>query len=281
MAAMRGSRLGSTASRSAWLIAFLLAACQPTSVSSPVSPSPAIAAPSLTTDASGSAVSTTAATPSPVPSAISRPTDIPTDGTCESPHSCLGLLTAGLHHTEIFRPGFAFTLPGSGWENLSDEGGVFGLLPIDSPGDTLVFFRQPKATASDGTAVFSVDISVDAIQRWLATNAALTVGPAKTISVGGLAGEQMDIAIAPNAGPTPGCPVPACVSIFKGVDPATVKTWQWDWGTGTSERQRLSLLTTADGGVIAIFVDSLDGTTFDSLVKRADTILPSVRFDAP
>jgi hypothetical protein len=115
----------------------------------------------------------------------------------------------------------------------------------------------------------------------LATNPALSVGPAKTVSIGGLTGVQMEIAVSPNAAPTPGCPVQTCVSLFRGVDPATVKTWEWDWQTVTAERQRLSLLTTADGGVIAIFVDSLDGTTYDSLIKTADTILATVKFDAP
>jgi hypothetical protein len=281
MAVIRGSRVGSTASRSAWLIVFLLAACQATSVASPVAPSLAVAAPSATAVPSASAVPTTAATPVPLPSALPRPTDISTDGTCESPYTCLGLLSAGVHHTAVFRPGFAFTMPGPGWENPADEGGAFALLPIDSPGDTIDFFRQPKATAPDGTAVFSVDISVDAIKKWLATNAALSVGPAKTVSIGGLTGVQMDIAVSPNAAPTPGCPVQTCVSIFRGVDPATVKTWEWDWQTVTAERQRLSLLTTADGGVIAILVDSLDGTTYDSLIKTADTILATVKFDAP
>jgi hypothetical protein len=89
----------------------------------------------------------------------------------------------------------------------------------------------------------------------------------------------MDLAVAPGTVTHPGaCPVESCVSIFKGVDPSKVPTWQWDWGTATSERQRLYLLTATDG-VIAIFVDSLDGTTFDALTKAADSILPTVRFD--
>jgi hypothetical protein len=71
-----------------------------------------------------------------------------------------------------------------------------------------------------------------------------------------------------------------CVTIFKGVDPGAVKTWQWDWGTATSEAQRLYLLTTADG-VVAIFVDSLDGTTFPALTATADSILATVKFDKP
>jgi hypothetical protein len=172
-------------------------------------------------------------------------------------------------------------MPAVGWENLSDEGGILGLLPIDSPGDGILFFRQPKATSLDGTAVFSVDINVDAIHTWLASNKALTVGPATSVSIGGFKGVWMDVAVASGASPTVNCPVQTCVPIFKGLDPAAIKTWQWDWGTATSERQRLYLLTTTDGGVIAIFVDSLDGTTFDALTKSADTIFATVRFDKP
>jgi hypothetical protein len=191
------------------------------------------------------------------------------------------VLAAGAHHTATFKPGFGFTMPAAGWENLSDEGGAFGLLPIDSPGDTIVFFRDPTATTPEGDLILSVDSTVDAIAAWLPTNAALTVGSATKASVGGLKGVRMDIAAAPSATPSVNCPVETCVAFFKAIDPAPVKTWQWDWGAVTSERQRLYLLTTADGGVIAIFVDSLDGTTFDTMTAAADTILATVKFDKP
>ena len=55
-------------------------------------------------------------------------------------------------------------------------------------------------------------------------------------------------------------------------------TWAWDWGTADSEMQRLTVLDGKDGPVL-IIVDSLDGTTFDSLTAAADTILASVKFD--
>jgi hypothetical protein len=169
----------------------------------------------------------------------------------------------------------------TGWENLSDEGGAFGLVPIDRPGDAIMFFREPKATTPDGNPVFSVDITVDAIKRWLATDTAITVGPMTDVTVGGLSGVKTEIAVAAGVDSHPGdCPVKTCVSIFKGVDPAAVKTWQWDWGTASSEAQRLYLLATTDG-VVAIFVDSLDGTTFPALSATADKILATIKFDKP
>ena len=35
----------------------------------------------------------------------------------------------------------------------------------------------------------------------------------------------------------------------------------------------------ARDGVVLVIVDSLDGTTYDSLVKKADAILATVAFD--
>lgn len=278
------SRRQALAPRFASLFVILLAACQPTAGSGSVGPSLAVATPPASAGPSATAALTQAPSAAPVPTptkpaAMPRPTDIPTNGACEAPNSCLGLLAAGSHHTVDFKPGFAFTMPAAGWENLSDEGGILQLLPLDAPGDAIAFFREPKATTADGSPVLSVDISVDAIGPWLAGNKDLRVGPMSQVSIGGLKGIRMEIEVAPGAAPTTRCPVASCVAFFVGIDPAAVKAWQWDWGVATSERMRLDLLSTADGGVIAIFVDSADGTTYDALVKTADTILATVKFD--
>jgi hypothetical protein len=278
----RLSRVGWMAPRVAVLLIVLLAACQPAAAPSSGAPSAAaVATPaaSATPAITSTPSATSASSPSARPAALARPTDIPTDGTCEAQRTCLGLLAAGSHHTKTFKPGFSFTMPAAGWENLADEGGDFGLLPIASPGDAIIFFREPNATDPGGNPIFSVGISVAAITKWLPTNTALTVGPMTDVSIGGLKGVQMEITAAPSSVPTVGCEVQTCVTFFKGTDPAAVKAWQWDWGTVSSERQRLDLLTTTDGGVIAIFVDSLDGTTYDDLIKTADTILATVKFD--
>jgi len=174
----------------------------------------------------------------------------------------------------VFNPGFAFTTSTSGWENLSDEGGIFGLDWITHPGDTIRFFRQPDPTRADG-APAGIAIEVGAIQRWLVSDPDLTVGPVTKVIVGGLSGVMLDLAIAPTSTSHPGdCLVKACASVFRGRG----ANWIWDWGTSSSERQRLYLLTAKDG-VVAIFVDSWDGTTFDALTKEADPIVASLRFD--
>ena len=265
----------------------LAGGCAATRVGSATAPSPAIASEAIPTQAptpSAAAVTTSAPSgtlrPTPTyPARQSRPTGIPVDGTCESGSTCLGLLDTAKHHTNVFAPGFAFTMPGSGWENISQEGGVFAFLPIAAPGDGIFFFRAPQATKADGTVLTSVPIEVEAIKQFLTTNADLTVSTPQDVTIGGLPGVQMDISVPPGAGQHPGdCPVATCVMFFKGRDPSSKPTWQWDWGVTTSERMRLYLLKAKDT-VVAIVADSLDGTTWDDLTATTDKLLKTVAFD--
>jgi hypothetical protein len=210
------------------------------------------------------------------PTVFTRPTDIPTDGACEEGRPCLGLIKPGVHHTQSFVPGFSFTMPEAGWENLGMSPGNVSLLPLDAPGDEIVFFTQPKLTKIDGTLDFSAPLTVDGITGWFAAHPDLTVGPANDVTVGGLHGKRMTVEAAPTstAHYPPDCPVKTCVNLMQ----ARATTWAWDWGTGSSEKQRMDVLAAKDD-VVLIFVDSLDGTTYDSLVKTADTILATVKFD--
>jgi hypothetical protein len=247
------------------VLALALAACQSGTGDSP----PATASRS------------SAATPSPtaLPLAMPRPTDVPTDGTCEDEHVCLGLLAAGTpYKTEAFEPTISFSVPSADWENLADEGAAFQLLPISAPGDAIAFFRGARALEADDVTFASVDETVAGLADWLASNDLLDVTPATPISVGGLSGVSMDIKIAGGAVNHPtDCPVQTCVPIFKGQDLTAHPPWHWDWGSGNGEIQRLYLLTATDG-VVAIFVDSFDGTTFYTLTTSADQILAGLTF---
>jgi hypothetical protein len=251
----------------AWLLlALTLTACQ--SPGSNAAPSTSV----------GSPTSLPSPTATALPLSLPRPTDIPTDGNCEDGSVCLGLLAAGTtYHTEAFEPAITLTPPADGWENLSDEGAVFMLLSIDAPGDAIAFFRGAKAVEPDGTTA-SADDTVQGLSGWLASNNLLDVTTATPVTVGGLQGVTMDIKIAADAVNHPAdCPVQVCVPIFKGADPSAKPPWHWDWGSTDGETQRLYLLNAMDG-VVAIFVDSYDGTTFDALTMAADGILAGLRF---
>ena len=256
--------------------------CQAIRVGPSSAPSPVIASVAIPTQAptpsSAAALptATTKPTPRPLPTMFERTTDAPTDGTCEDGHPCLGLIKPGTYHSQLFSPGFSLTMAEAGWENVAMTPGAMTLLPLDASGDQIAFFTQGKLEKTDGTLDLAVPQTVDGVTGWFTANRDLAVGPVTDVTVGGLHGKRMTLTTAPTstAHYPADCPVQTCVPLWKAQGP----TWGWDWGIGSSEKQRMDVLATKDG-VVLIIVDSLDGTTYDSLVKKADTILSTVTFD--
>ena len=268
------SRARSSATRLALGATVLLfAACGASTDPSASLPSAVLATPAASVAAA--ATPTPRPTPAPLPTRIARPTDLPTDGACEEAHSCLGLLPPGAYHTDLFQPGFGFAIADGRWQNRVMTPGNVNLESIDVPGDEIFFFAHPRALKPDGPLDLSVKLTAAGVADWMSGNPNLTVGPVTDVNVGGLTGKQMDIALAPSAVvPTGDCPVQRCLGLLN----AQGSTWEWDFGIADSEMQRVYALDGKDG-VVLIFVDSLDGTTFDSLTKAADTILKTVKFD--
>jgi hypothetical protein len=260
--------------------AITLGACGSGTASAPAASVAGSVEPAPTVSASQAAASaTTKPTPKPLPTALARPNDLPIDGTCDLNHTCLGVLEPGKHHTEVFEPGFSFTVTSTGWENLEQAGGVFDLTSIPAPGDLVLFAGRPRAITPAGAQVSGVESSVASLATWLAANPALTTTAAQPITIGGLKGQWWDITASPDVQDRPtDCPAQVCVLFLRGRDPSSKPTWQWDIAVASSERLRLYLLDWKDD-VVAILVDSLDGTTFEALTAEADAILGSVVFD--
>ena len=203
------------------------------------------------------------------------------DGTCEPDHTCLGLLKPGKYHTKVLIPGFSFSIPEAGWENIGQAGGNFALLSTTEPGDAILVFWRPRPTKPDGAQVSGVQTKVASIGAWLEQNTDLAVTKGATASVGGLKGKRWDLQTAPTSTARDAqCPTTTCVTFLRGRDPSSKPTWEWDWGVASSERERLYLLD-GPSDVTAIVVDSLDGSTFDSLTAKADKIIASLAFDKP
>lgn len=224
-----------------------------------------------------------ATTPAPSPAvstdplgSVDRPTDVPTDGTCVATHQCIGVLAPGPHHSAVFAPGFAFTTAQAGWENLEEVAWILPILPIDHPGDAVAFLNSPRISAPDGTILPSVGADVPSMVAWLTANPNLQVSAPVDVHIGGLAGKQVDVAIAPDApNQDPQCPAHVCQGLLAGPSkPGEL----WGWGLAGTEKQRIYLLT-GKTGTVAIGVDSLDGKTFDDLTARASELLATVKFD--
>lgn len=242
------------------LLGLVLAACQ--GATTPAVPATATPAPT--------------ATPTERPVSLGRPTDIPTDGSCVPNHQCLGLLAAGTYHSANFERGFSFTIAHAGWQNLEEVPWALPLLPIDHPGDALVFFRDPRASTDDGRILPSVGADVPSIVAWFVANPSLTVTVPVDVTVGGLPGSRFDVSVAAGATNTDaGCPVRVCVAMLVG---SAANGQYWGWGLAGPERVRIYLVT-AETGTLAIIVDSVDETSFADLTARASEILATVEFD--
>ena len=227
---------------------------------------------------SGGAATTATAQPTLKPLVAPRPTDLPTDGACERYQVCLGLLKPGVrYHTKNFQPSISFQVQDSRWENLAMEAGVVELVDMTHPGDLIAFFRHPRAADDSGT-IATVGDSVSDLTAWLESNHQLTTTPARKATLGGLSGVVLEARVADGVTDSPAdCPARACVTFLRGSDPAAHPPWNWDWGFAGTESARIFLLDSPDG-VIAVLVDALDRTTYDSLNQVADGILRTLKF---
>jgi hypothetical protein len=254
--------------RALLLATVLVAACQ--SAGTPTSaPTAAVASPTSRPVATATPLATK-------PVSLQRVADVPLDGTCEAEDvSCFGKLEPGkVYKTKVFEPTLTFSVPTSDWVNVADLGGDFGLQSTRDIGDAIIFFRDARSVDD------AVGATVSDIEHWLETNGKLTVTPAAPVKVGGLTGVTLDLRVRAGAANTdPGCPVQVCVPLLRGDDPVPNDPykWHWDWSEVGTEAQRLYLLTGKDT-VIAIFVDSLDGLTFDTITKPFDEVAPTIVF---
>jgi hypothetical protein len=259
------------------VVCLVVAACQSGGGSSPAAtPGPTSAA--ATVAATPTSVPATPVPTSTKPRSLPRTTDFPIDGRCENPDlGCLGTLVAGKEYTTTtFKPTVKFTVPPGGWDNPNEAGGEMPLFSTTDVGDVLFFFSH--ATSADP----HVGYKVADISGWLQSNADITATPATEVSIGGLKGVTMDLEIAPG---TPNrdqaCPVQVCVpALFRGVDPDPNDPylWKWDWGLAGTEKMRIYLLD-ANGVVVLLIADSIDGTTFDRITASFDAMAPTIAFE--
>jgi hypothetical protein len=254
----------------------VVTACQPAGSASAAPTTAAAATGAATTAAPATVPATTGPAVSTKPTGLPRVADLPLDGTCEDENtSCIGLLDAGKKYTtKVFTPATSFTMPNADFVNPFDTGGYFGLLSTRDIGDEIRFFRDARSFDK------SAGDSVTDLALWIEAYDKLDVTPFQPVKIGGLSGVWMDIRIAADAtNQDPGCPVQVCVPTLRGDDPVQNDPyqWHWDWGSAGLETQRLYLLDARDT-IIAIFVDSRDGLTFDALTQVFDTIKATIAF---
>ena len=143
-----------------------------------------------------------------------------------SANQCLGPIAAGQYTTVNFYPYLTYTVP-DGWSNMEDLQGNFLLLPpgsllagVDSNGsDYLGVYRSVVAPSlCTGEASTTVAHTFDALVDHTVNNPLLHVTNVHDVTIGDLAGTEMDIRMKP--GPGDGCSDGVWVDIYVGERPS-------------------------------------------------------------
>lgn len=187
-------------------------------------------------------------------------------------------LPPGTYVSRAFQPPVTYAVP-AGWWNPSDTGAYFALQPAGSDLTGIHLFRDPRAASQDPACPTSPEPGVGTLSSelaaWIRGLPGLAVSNPRMVTVGGLRGVEIDVAIAD--GWSVSCPfangVPT-VPLFVGADSLR-------WVVAGTERLRLDLLDVPGGGTVVVDVDAFEGTLWDPLVAAADPIVKSLDFAAP
>ena len=148
-----------------------------------------------------------ACTPSAVPAVTAPATATAAPPACPSVHGgvCLGPLEAGTYTTRAFRTPLTYNVP-DGWANYEDLPGNFLLVPPSGSLDGVDAGTSDYIGVYDGVAPFSGDcqerpepsvaLTPDAMGAWYASHPGLAVEGPEPVTIGGLDGVVLDLAIA-------------------------------------------------------------------------------------
>ncbi len=188
-------------------------------------------------------------------------------------------LPAGTYTSQAFQPPVTFTLP-AGWWMPSDTADYLGLQPVDSDLIGIHLFRNPLAASQDLDCPTSGEPGVGTLSSelvaWIRGLPGFAVGNPRLVTVGGLPGLEIDVAIA--AGWTASCPFAnglPTVPLFVGSNGSL------RWVVAGDELLRLSLLDAPGGGTVVVDIDSFEGSLMDTLLAAATPIVRSFSFATP
>jgi hypothetical protein len=123
--------------------------------------------------------------------------------------TCRGTLAAGTYRTSTFSPAVTYTVPGGGWVNEEDDPVSFTLAPPGVPraqvqNATNVIMVWPGVQAAAMSCAVTADGRAPAAAKplalWIAHHPGVTATRPRPVTVGGLHGYIVSIAIAAHGG---------------------------------------------------------------------------------
>lgn len=201
----------------------------------------------------------------------------PTPSTTTTSTAPRAALVGGAHSSNAFSPTVSFMLP-DGWLIAGDSPNYFALQPVTSELTGIYVFRSPRAASQEAdcptTPAPGIGTTAKDLVDWIRERPGLTTGVPVPITMGGLVGLQVDIAIV--VGWKPSCPyaggIPAVPLFVDASDPG------FRWAIAGSERLRLSVLDIPGKGTVVVDIDDFDGSLMDNFLPAARPIVESMRF---
>lgn len=184
-------------------------------------------------------------------------------------------LEAGTYRSGTFKPQVTYTLP-AGWWLAADTPDYLGLQPVSSDLIGIHFFRDPLPASQDQSCPVEPEPGVGgaalALVNWFRSLPGFVSSNPKPVSVDGLQGIEIDLAIADDW--TPSCPFAnglPTVPLFVGRASDSFR-----WVIAGSERLRLLLFDLPGGGTLIVDIDAYDGALMETLLTMATPIVASL-----
>jgi hypothetical protein len=184
-------------------------------------------------------------------------------------------MPAGIYTTAAFQPALTFTVP-DGWELAADTPSFVQMRPAGSQNTGIYLFRDAFALSQDPTCPTTAEPGVGTtsteLTTWLRGLPGLVASSPAMVTVGGLRGTSLDLAI--KADWTESCPFANGLPTVPLIRNDGIERWV----LAGSERLRFYILDVPGGGNVIVDVDDFEGSQIDALIKEATPIIRSFQF---
>jgi len=187
-------------------------------------------------------------------------------------------LPAGTYTSTAFQPPVTFTVP-DGWVLAADTADYLQLRPAGQDLVGIHMFRGVSAMSQDPSCPVEAEPGVGTssieLVGWIRSLEGLSVSSPAMVTVGGLLGSSIDVAI--EDGWTQSCSFAnGLPTVPLLVNPGTGLQWVIAGG----ERLRLYVLDLPGGGTVIVDVDDFEGSQFEQLLGGALPIIKSLQFES-
>jgi hypothetical protein len=206
---------------------------------------------------------------------------------------CLGDVEAGEHVSVLFNPfvpptawtsnfgALSYTVP-AGWTNFEDCDGCYGLARQHAPENTGIWIWDDAVAHSQSDRCLEkaepgVGRTAAAMTEWLNGLPGLVTTTPAPVSIGGLSGMMIDLAVAPSWTATCEYAYSVGLPLVSTIVDAT-PGGGLDWNIQGEGRTRLVFLDLPDGRTVVIDIEAQTKADYDGMLPEAMQVVNSFQF---